>query len=162
MSVQINHHSEETYRAMRAHGFEMEPASSSFVCRVGSVRWITLVRVHQFTNVCDWQASCNKWYGPVAQSPGAALAAAELEGWGGAFVVTAGKIVLLYADGSEYVTGITAQLHTGRNTLPPVDFVAHASVAGIRVGTYESRFAHPRQVAPGDTLTASITIDLGD
>lgn len=147
---------------MRAHGFEMEPASSSFVCRVGSVRWITLVRVHQFTNACDWQASCNKWYGPVAQSPEAALAAAELANWGGVFAVSAGRIVLLYADGYEYVTGITAQLHTGRNALPPIYCVAHASVAGIRVGTYESRFAHPRQVAPGDTLTVSITINLGD
>lgn len=162
MSVQINHHSEETYRAMRAHGFEMEPASSSFVCRVGSVRWITLVRVHQFTNVCDWQATCEEWHGPVAQSPEAALAAAELADWGGVFAVTAGRIVLLYADGSEYVTGITAQLHLGHNTLPPVDFAARASVVGIRVGTCESRFAHPRELAPGDTLTASITINLGD
>lgn len=162
MSVQINHHSEETYRAMRAHGFEMEPASSSFVCRVGSARWVTLVRVHPFTNAGDWQASCNKWYGPFAPSPEAALAAAELADWGGVFALSAGKIVLLYADGSEYATGITTQLHIGRNVLPPINFVARATVVGIRVGTYESRFAHPHQVAPGDTLTASITIDLGD
>lgn len=162
MSVQINHHSEETYRAMRAHGFEMEQASSSFVCRVGSVRWITLVRVHQFTNVCDWQASCNKWYGPVAQSPEAALAAAELADWGGVFAVSAGKVVLLYADGSEYVTGITAQLHIGHNVLPPIEFVARAAVVGIRVGTCETRFAHPVNVSPGETFTARIAASIGD
>lgn len=161
MSVQINHHSEETYRAMRAHGFEMEPASSSFVCRVGSVRWITLVRVHRFTDVCDWQASCNKWYGPVAQSPEAALAAAELADWGGVFAVSAGRIVLLYADGSEYVTGITAQLHLGHNTLPPVDITEPATITGVRVGSWKANSPYPRVLTMGDTLKLSVDVTVG-
>lgn len=161
MSVQINHHSEETYRAMRAHGFEMEPASSSFVCRVGSVRWITLVRVHQFTNVCDWQASCNKWYGPVAQSPEAALAAAELADWGGMFAVSAGRIVLLYADGSEYVTGITTQLHRGRNKLEAVDITEPATITGVRVGSWKANFPYPRVLTMGDTLKLSVDVTVG-
>lgn len=161
MSVQINHHSEETYSAMRAHGVEMEPASSSFVCRVGSVRWITLVQVRQFSNEYDWQASCGEWRGPVAQSPEAALAAAELEDWGGLYVVAFGRVVLLYADGREYITGQTARLHRGRNELEAVDITEPATVTGVRVWSWKANFPYPRVLTMGDTLKLIVDVTVG-